>query len=197
MKIDTLITMELWRILEEAFIRAKNITFDRYTLLTTKQIKRESVEHFYENLRNCQKTVNSETKKTLLRDLFIANMQDSEIRTELLKETVTPAQALCLAINIDFRQRNEILISDSQPHLQVNAVKLQRQFPNSNQRQNFKNRLDRQIKFVEIVTSLGPLIIMINVLQKVKPASIVALKTTLLMYAVNQSSPLQKLAAPM
>ena len=94
LKTDTFITMELWRIMEEAFIRPRNITFDRYTLLTTKQIKRESIEHFYENLRNCQKTVKSETKKTLIRDLFIANMQDSEIRKELLKETVEPAQAL-------------------------------------------------------------------------------------------------------
>ena len=102
-----------------------------------------------------------------------------------------------MAINIDFGNQNQILISNSQPILQVNAIKLQRQFPNSNQRQNFKYKIDRQINFVEIVASLDPSIIMINVLQKVKTASIVALKTTLLMCVVNQNSPLQKLAAPM
>ena len=43
LKMDTLATVELWRIMEEAFIRPRNTTFDSYIFPTTKQSKRESI----------------------------------------------------------------------------------------------------------------------------------------------------------
>ena len=46
LKMDILTTVELWNIMESTFVRQRNITFDRYVLLTTKQSKRESNEHF-------------------------------------------------------------------------------------------------------------------------------------------------------
>ena len=45
--IDTLATAEFWKIVEEAFIRPRNITFDLHVFLITKQLRGETVEHFY------------------------------------------------------------------------------------------------------------------------------------------------------
>ena len=41
--IDTLATIDFWKIVEEAFIRPRNITFDRYVFLITKQLRGETV----------------------------------------------------------------------------------------------------------------------------------------------------------
>ena len=51
--IDTLTTAEIWNTEEEAFIRPRNITFDRHVFLITKQLPRETVEHFYGKIK-CQ-----------------------------------------------------------------------------------------------------------------------------------------------
>ena len=53
-------------------------------------------------------------------------MLDPEIQRELLRETLEPAQALRLAINMELGQRNELQITNSQPAPQVNAVISQR-----------------------------------------------------------------------
>ena len=44
--IDTLATVDFWKIVEEASIRTRNITFDRHVFLITKQLRGETVEHF-------------------------------------------------------------------------------------------------------------------------------------------------------
>ena len=48
--IDTLTTVDFWKIVEEAFIRPRNITFDRHVFLIAKQFRGETVEHFYSKL---------------------------------------------------------------------------------------------------------------------------------------------------
>ena len=49
--IDTITTVDFWKIVEEAFIRPRNITFDRYVFLITKQLWGETVELFYGKLK--------------------------------------------------------------------------------------------------------------------------------------------------
>ena len=44
--IDTLTTVDFWKIIEEAFIRPRNITFDRHVFLIAKQIGGETLKHF-------------------------------------------------------------------------------------------------------------------------------------------------------
>ena len=106
---DILTTAELWNIMEATFIRQRNITFDRYMLLTTKQSKGESIEHFFGNLKELSENCELGSREdTLIRDLFIANMQDPEIQRKLLRETIEPAQALRLAINLELGQRNQL-----------------------------------------------------------------------------------------
>ena len=76
---------------------------------------------------------------TLIRELFIANMQDSENQRELLRETLDPSQALRLAIKMELGQRNQLQISNTQPAAHVNAITRQRFFRQSNHRPNTLN----------------------------------------------------------
>ena len=63
------------------------------------------------------------------------------------KETVEPAQALCLANNLELGLPNQLQFTNSKPNQQVNAIIPQRQFRYSNQRPNFqvKTRLANQL----------------------------------------------------
>ena len=76
-KMDMLTTVELWKIRDDTFIRPRNITFDRYKLLTTKQSKGESIEHFVGKLKELSENCSLRNQEdTLIRDFFIANIQD-------------------------------------------------------------------------------------------------------------------------
>ena len=137
--IDTLATVDFWKIVEEAFIRPRNITFDRHVFLITKQTRGERVEHFYGKLRNWQKTVTLRTKEeTLIRDVFITNLMDPEIQKELLKQTVEPRQALEIAINMELGMRNQHQIQQHNKMVvpaNVNAV----QFANNSRNSYWQN----------------------------------------------------------
>ena len=107
LKMDILTPMELWNIMQSTFIGQRNITFDRYMLLTTKESKGESIEPFVGKLKELSENCDlGNQEDTLIRDLFIANMQDPEIQREFLRETLEPPQALRLAINMKLGQRN-------------------------------------------------------------------------------------------
>ena len=49
--IDTFATVDFWKIVEKAFIRSRNKTFDRHVFLITKKLRGETVEHFYGKLK--------------------------------------------------------------------------------------------------------------------------------------------------
>ena len=110
-------TMELWDELEQTFIRPRNVTFDRYLLLTRKQHQVETMEQFHSALRllakHCQL---ADLEDELLRDIFTANMIDQEIQKELLKATLTPKKALELAVSIELGIRSQLAIQARQPH---------------------------------------------------------------------------------
>ena len=126
--------------MEATFIRQRNITFDRYMLLTTKQSKGESIEHFFDKLKELSENCDlGNQEDTLIRDLFIANMQDPDIQRELLRETLEPAQALRLAMNMKLGQRNQLQISNALPASHVNAITPQRCFRQPNQRPTTSN----------------------------------------------------------
>ena len=96
-QIDRVTTKDLFASLDRVFTKQRNITFDRYTFLTRKQLKGEPVEKFYGCLREL--SLNGDLgshEESIIRDVFIANMQDEEIQRELLKETRTAKQRLNL-----------------------------------------------------------------------------------------------------
>ena len=137
LKMDILTTVELWNIIESTFIRQRNITFDRYMLLITKQSKGETIEHLCGKLKELSENCDlGNQEDTLIRDIFTGNVQDPEIQRELIRETPEQPQALLLAINMELGQRNQIQISNTQPASHVNAIITQRLFHQSNQRPN-------------------------------------------------------------
>ena len=119
-QIDRVTTKDLWDSLYRVFTKQRNITFDRYTFLTRKQLKGEPVEKFYGCLRelslNCDLGSHEES---IIRDVFVANMQDGEIQRELetrketrnLKETRTAKKALEIAMNLEMGIQNQLKIS--------------------------------------------------------------------------------------
>ena len=113
-QIDRVTTKALWESLDRVFTKQRKITFDRYTFLTRKQMNGEPVEKFYGCLRelslNCDLGSHEES---IIRDVFIANMQDGEIQRELLKETRTAKKALEIAMNIEMGIKNQLKIFGS------------------------------------------------------------------------------------
>ena len=137
--IDTLSTVNFWKIVEEAFIRSRNITFDRHVFLIKKRLRGETVEHFYGKLKELAENCDFENKEeTLIQDVFITNLIDPEIQKELLKQTVEPRQALELAINMELGMQNQHQIQQHNKIVvpaKVNAV----QFNNNSRKPYWQN----------------------------------------------------------
>ena len=88
--------------MEIAFIRPRNITFDRYVFFSRKQKKGETVEQFYCILKELAKNCDFENREeVIIRDIFITNMLDDDIQRELLRDTVDPKIALSIAVNME------------------------------------------------------------------------------------------------
>ena len=109
--VENITTQQLWEELELTFIRPRNVTFDRYLLLTRRQQKGETMVQFHSALRSladfCQLWA---LEDDWLRDIFTANMIDPEIQKELLKVTLEPEEALELAISIELGARSQLAI---------------------------------------------------------------------------------------
>ena len=86
-------------------------------------MKGEPVEKFYGCLRelslNCDLGSHEES---IIRDVFIANMQDGEIQRELLKETLSAKKALEIAMNIEMEIQNQLKISGSPASTTTNEI---------------------------------------------------------------------------
>ena len=101
---------EFFDLLETAFIKPTNITFERYKLLSRKQNDMESYEQFWGALsdlaRSCEIGINAEQE--WIRDVFIFNMKNCYLQRRLLSETLNPVNALNQAI-IDKKTTTTIL----------------------------------------------------------------------------------------
>ena len=90
-QIDQMSTKDLWDTLNNVFRNHRSIIFDRYTVFTQKQLKEEPVEKLYGCF--CEFSLNCDLgshEEFIIRDAFIANMQDREIPQELLKKQGYP-----------------------------------------------------------------------------------------------------------
>ena len=78
--IDRCSTNELIYELGITFTRPKNITFDRFQLITVQQNSNESLETFYSRLRELgSKAALGNVEEDLIKDFFIAKMNNSII----------------------------------------------------------------------------------------------------------------------
>ena len=109
-----LTTLKLWEMMEIAFIRPRNITFDRYVFFSRKQKKGETVEQFYSILKELAENCDFENhEEMIIRDIFITNMLVDDIQRELLRDTVDPERALSIAVNMEMGHQNQQRISSN------------------------------------------------------------------------------------
>ena len=86
-------------------------------------MKGEPVETFYGCLR--EPSVNCDLgshEECIIRDVFIANMQDGEIKRELLKETRSAKKALEVVTNIEMGIQKQLKISGTAAYTVSNQV---------------------------------------------------------------------------
>ena len=73
-------TLKLWKMMEIAFFRPRNITFDRYVFFSRKQKKGETLEQFYKILKELAENCDFGNRvEVIIRDIFIRNMLDNDI----------------------------------------------------------------------------------------------------------------------
>ena len=125
--LDEISTTNLWDNLNKTFIRIHNITFDRYLFLTRKQQKGEPIEKFYGHLKELSENCDLGKKgDTIIRDVFIANVQNEDIQKELLKELAEPDKALAIAINIEMVTLNQLKMNANKTELNSTVNQVQR-----------------------------------------------------------------------
>ena len=113
-KIYDLTTLKLWEMMEIAFIRPINMTFDRNVFFSRKQKKGETVEQFYSILKELAENCDLENREeVIIGDIFITNMLDDDIQRELLRDTVDPERALSIAVNMEMGNQKQHRISSS------------------------------------------------------------------------------------
>ena len=138
-----LTTLKLWEMTERAFIRPRNITFDRYVFFSQKQKKGETVEQFYSLLKELAEKCNFENREeVIIRDIFITNMLNDDIQRELLRDTVDPERALSMAVNMEMGHQNQQRISSNNVSTSstVNAIQSFNRFRGAGVRGNQSGR---------------------------------------------------------
>ena len=136
-----LTTLNLWRTMEIAFIRPRNITFDCYVFFSRKQKKGETVEQFYIILKELAENIDFENREEgIIRDIFITNMLDDDIQRELLRDTVDPERAVSIAVNMEMGHQNQQRISsnnnNSASGSTINSIQSFNRFCGANARGN-------------------------------------------------------------
>ena len=112
-----LTTLKIWEMIEIAFIRPRNITFDRYVFFSRKQKKGETVEQFYSILKDLAEKCDFENREeAIVRDIFITNKLNENIQREILRDTVDPERAISIAVNMEVGHKNQQRISSNNNH---------------------------------------------------------------------------------
>ena len=90
------------------FTRPQNLTFDRFQLITVQQNANENLETFFRRLRELgSKCALGNVEEELIKDFFIAKMNNNSIQMELLSEVRTAAQVLNFALSRERGQENQ------------------------------------------------------------------------------------------
>ena len=124
--IDRCSTNELVYELGLTFTRPRNLTFDRFQLITVQQNPNECLETFFSRLREpCSKAALGNVEEDHIKDFFIAKMNNTTIQMELLSEVRTAAQVLNFALSRERGQENQKeILRSSAPNWnsQVNTI---------------------------------------------------------------------------
>ena len=156
-------TLKLWEMMEIAFVRPRNITFDRYVFFSRKQKKGETVVQFYIILKELAESCDFENREeVIIRNIFITNMLDDDI--QLLRDTVEPDRALNIAVNMELGHQIQQQISsnnnnnDNANGNTINAIQSFNRFRGANasvnQSAEFHSNEQRKAS-VEVVARIG------------------------------------------
>ena len=106
--IDLCSTNELVYELGLTFTRPRNLTFDRFQLITVQKNANENLETFFSRLRELgSKFALGNVEEDLIKNFFITKMNNRTIQMELLSEVRTAAQVLNFALSIEQGQENQ------------------------------------------------------------------------------------------
>ena len=123
---DHFSTNELTFELILTFTRARNLTFDRFQLITVQQNANENLETFSSRLRELgSKCALGNVEEDLIKDFFIAKMNNRTIQMEPLSEVPTAAQVLNFHLS---RERGQKTIEKSCDHLQQTGTHKRAQY---------------------------------------------------------------------
>ena len=124
--IDLCSTNELVYELGLTFNSPRNLTFDRFQLITVQQNSNKILETFFSRLRElCLKCAQGNVEEDLIKDFFIVKMNNSTIQMELLSEVRATAQLLNFALSSERGQKNQReILQTSTPNwnTQVSAI---------------------------------------------------------------------------
>ena len=112
--------------------RPRNITFDGFQLITVQQNSKENLEAFFSRLRELDsKAALGDVEEDLIKDFFIAKLNNSSVQMQLLSKVRTAAQVLNFALSRERGQENqrEILRANPSNRNQVNATTQQNSRP--------------------------------------------------------------------
>ena len=118
LKIQEISTRDFRERLTRLFVKARNMTFDRYEAFTRKQGKTENLEEFHSGLTElvvkgnfkCIACNDGGLESEIIRDLLTANMSNDEVQKDLCAETKTPEQALDYAVRRKKGLENQVHI---------------------------------------------------------------------------------------
>ena len=106
--------------------RPRNLTFDRFQLITVQQNPIENLETLFSRLRELgSKAALGNRREDLIKDFFIAKMNNTAIQMELLSEVRSPAQVLNFALSRERGQeKQKEILRTSAPNWnnQVDAI---------------------------------------------------------------------------
>ena len=110
--IERITVFEIAHELALSFTQPRNITYDRFLLLTCKQKQNEKLEGFHCRLKALgAKCRLWSADEDLIKDIFIPFMTNTDIQRELLMETRTAQQILQFALNRERGQENQKAIN--------------------------------------------------------------------------------------
>ena len=110
--IERITVFELADELSLSFTQPRNITYDRFLLFTCKQKTNEKLESFHCRLKALgAKCRLGSSEEDLIKDKFIAFMNNTDIQRELLMETRTAQEVIQFALNRERGQENQKAIN--------------------------------------------------------------------------------------
>ena len=131
--------------MEAAFVRRRNITFDIYLLFSRKQKRRKNVDQFFSRLKEITESFSFiEEQETIIINIFLTNMSDTEIQHHLIHETFGPNNPHQTAINMEIEVQNQTR-QNFTTQLTMNSSQANGGYCPAKRQQQFNMNFTRQI----------------------------------------------------